>query len=672
MKIWDRPLRWFAQKVARHLAVDIQEHELDLGISGDQNDPHYLDTYRVSIWVYKCVNLIAEACASIPLKFYDQKGEEVVKGDLFDVMNRVNPFDTNYTFRYQIAGFLRLTGNAYVNWEKTSKELYLLRPDRVTIVPDPIEKVKRYIYNVNGKKIGYEPDEIIHFKSFNPYNDYYGLSPWMVAMLTLTTDFWAAQYNKNFFKNSAIPRGALITDQELDDKQAARLRKQWEKVYKGTDKAHRIAVLGKGAKWQDVMKSMKDMEFGLLRKMNREEILAVGNIPPVLAGIFEFANYANSTQQLKIYYEQGVIPMLRLLESTYNEQLIPKIQPGLYAKHDLSDIDALKENELVKATTAKTLASTIMTVNEVRDRFYDLPEVEWGNEPVRAQPAGMGALSLTKEKEIPLLNMSILKDRKAMTQEDVLLWQIHEKKLTNHEKLFEKRMQEFFRAQEKRVLRNFDSLVGKSFTKMSEEEVGAVMDLVKEIEELRKNGTTTVTQILRAAAEESAIDVGVDISFEISPQVQKWIDAKILKLAGYVNETTKLKIKKVLIEGINEGQTIEDMRKGIQGVFERAQGTAIKPGRARTIARTESNSAVNKGTMEGWRQSEVVESKTWLTAPGAETPRHEMVPGLNRQTVGLNDSFNVQGEMLDHPGDPAGSPENTINCRCTMIAKTRE
>jgi hypothetical protein len=32
--------------------------------------------------------------------------------------------------------------------------------------------------------------------------------------------------------------------------------------------------------------------------------------------------------------------------------------------------------------------------------------------------------------------------------------------------------------------------------------------------------------------------------------------------------------------------------------------------------------------------------------------------------VNQSDTFSVGGEQLQFPGDPKGSPENTINCRC--------
>jgi hypothetical protein len=35
--------------------------------------------------------------------------------------------------------------------------------------------------------------------------------------------------------------------------------------------------------------------------------------------------------------------------------------------------------------------------------------------------------------------------------------------------------------------------------------------------------------------------------------------------------------------------------------------------------------------------------RRWLTAPGAESPRHDLVPNLDGQTVGLDEAFDVNG-----------------------------
>jgi uncharacterized protein with gpF-like domain len=60
-----------------------------------------------------------------------------------------------------------------------------------------------------------------------------------------------------------------------------------------------------------------------------------------------------------------------------------------------------------------------------------------------------------------------------------------------------------------------------------------------------------------------------------------------------------------------------------------------------------------------------VEWKEWLTA-GDERVR-DMHVAADGQITKLDDYFNVGGEYLMYPGDPNGSPENIINCRCVSL-----
>jgi hypothetical protein len=59
--------------------------------------------------------------------------------------------------------------------------------------------------------------------------------------------------------------------------------------------------------------------------------------------------------------------------------------------------------------------------------------------------------------------------------------------------------------------------------------------------------------------------------------------------------------------------------------------------------------------------------KRWLTAPGADSPRHDLVPDLDGQTRGLDEPFDVNGYPGDYPGDPDLPPEESIACRCTCV-----
>ena len=88
--------------------------------------------------------------------------------------------------------------------------------------------------------------------------------------------------------------------------------------------------------------------------------------------------------------------------------------------------------------------------------------------------------------------------------------------------------------------------------------------------------------------------------------------------------------------------------------------------RSNRIARTEVHSAANLGSITAARQTPRPKLKMWLATPDDRTRDHHAE--AHGQEVPLNEPFIVMGEQLDYPGDTdlGASPENIINCRCSM------
>jgi hypothetical protein len=96
--------------------------------------------------------------------------------------------------------------------------------------------------------------------------------------------------------------------------------------------------------------------------------------------------------------------------------------------------------------------------------------------------------------------------------------------------------------------------------------------------------------------------------------------------------------------------------------------------RSRFLAEQEIVSASNYGDILGAdlaeqigieRGEQFLYVKTWVaTIDAVVRDAHADADG---QTVRKPEYFNVGGEQLFYPKDPAGSAGNTINCRCTMI-----
>lgn len=96
----------------------------------------------------------------------------------------------------------------------------------------------------------------------------------------------------------------------------------------------------------------------------------------------------------------------------------------------------------------------------------------------------------------------------------------------------------------------------------------------------------------------------------------------------------------------------------------RAKLGEAAPGQAKMLARTDLNSLANGGSVMA-AQMVGAATKTWLTAEDDRV--REMHVEADGQTVPIDQPFDVCGEQLDYPGDPAGSDDCVCNCRCTVI-----
>jgi len=156
------------------------------------------------------------------------------------------------------------------------------------------------------------------------------------------------------------------------------------------------------------------------------------------------------------------------------------------------------------------------------------------------------------------------------------------------------------------------------------------------------------------------------VSFDLeAPFVQDFIQARANQLAGQVTSSTYAAIQSALADGVANGASIDDLATAVQDVFDVASTS-----RARTIARTEVISASNGSATLAASQlpSDVCAGMEWISTRDERTrDDHADADG---QVVPVGQSFDVGGEMLAYPGDPAGDGGNVINCRCTTALLT--
>lgn len=145
----------------------------------------------------------------------------------------------------------------------------------------------------------------------------------------------------------------------------------------------------------------------------------------------------------------------------------------------------------------------------------------------------------------------------------------------------------------------------------------------------------------------------------IAPMVA-WIRQFAASRVADINKTTRDRIKDIIAQGVEAGDTVEEIARGIDGLYL----DEIIPDRSMTIARTEVGNAANFASNEAAQATGVEMEKTWNSL-GDEFVRAEH-QDADGQTVAQDEDFVVGDEYLGWPGDisKGASAGNVINCRC--------
>lgn len=126
-----------------------------------------------------------------------------------------------------------------------------------------------------------------------------------------------------------------------------------------------------------------------------------------------------------------------------------------------------------------------------------------------------------------------------------------------------------------------------------------------------------------------------------------------------VNQTTKDKLRAILNNAVNQGLSIAETNRLI-----RSEYNVMTNYRAERIARTEIIGASNRGAYEAGRATGIQLNKIWIATVDDRTrDSHRELDGTS---IEQSELFRVGSEWMETPGDVTASPENFINCRCTI------
>ena len=330
--------------------------------------------YMRNTVVYRCVRMIADAAASAPWKLI-VGGEEATQSPILDLLHRPNPRQSGASLIESIVGHLMVAGNAYVEavgHEGEVRELYALRPDRMSVVVDDTGWPTAYDYRSGGQTTRYEQETggmapILHLSFFHPLDDHYGLSPLEAAATSVDIHNAASQWNKALLDNAARPSGALVYAPSggghLTESQFARLKNELETSYQGALNAGRPLLLEGGLDWKTMSMTPQEMDFIEAKRMAAREISLALGVPPMLLGLPGDNTYANYREANLALWRQTVLPLLGKLAEAFNGWLRPSFGE-VRLQHDLNAIPALTSER--EALWARVQGADFLTTDEKR------------------------------------------------------------------------------------------------------------------------------------------------------------------------------------------------------------------------------------------------------------------------------------------------------------------
>lgn len=331
---------------------------------------------------YRCVRMIAEAAASVPLRV-DADGRHDPAHPLARLLERPNGEQGGADLREALYAGLQTAGNAYIEAAELPDgryELWSLRPERVQVVPDARGWPEAWEYSVSGRRVRIGRDsegwpKVLHLKQWHPLDDWYGFSPLEAAAFAIDVHNASGAWNKALLDNAARPSGALVYgakgSERLSEEQFERLKAQLSEAHTGADNAGRPLLLEGGLDWKPMSLSPAEMDFISGKHAAARDIALAFGIPAQLLGIPGDNAYANYREANAAFWRHTILPLVERTTRSLSNWLEAKF-PGARIVAELDALPALSVER--EALWARLETASFVTEAEKR-RLAGLSEV---------------------------------------------------------------------------------------------------------------------------------------------------------------------------------------------------------------------------------------------------------------------------------------------------------
>ena len=375
---------WLTDLVVRENALQIPFAPTNPLVAGraaiqpDNYRAYATEGYQGNSLVFAAIQMLSTSAAEPGMRVrYGTRW--TTEHNLLRLLNRPNPFMDRFEFWATVVMHRIIAGNAYAVKVRAGLgrplELWLLRPDRVSIIPDTTQFIARYEYDIgNGEKLPLAVEDVIHWKTRNPLDEYYGMSQLKPIGGYIDVDNYMRDFTKAFFQNAGVPGGMLTIKQKLSADQRSEIQARFKRQYGGAQGWHELMVLDNAeASFTPMTATMgaQGLVVPELNQINETRIVGGLGVPLSLIGTMAGAgnsSYGNKKSEREGFYNETIKPLWRELSSPVNRSLVPDF-PGVdEVEFDMSTVGALAgDTDALHARVLKDLNGGLVSLDEARE-----------------------------------------------------------------------------------------------------------------------------------------------------------------------------------------------------------------------------------------------------------------------------------------------------------------
>lgn len=334
--------------------------------------------------VNSCVNIIADAVASLSVGVYKRSGGKGREKDTSESLSGLlkyapNGNDTHFAFFQQIMLHLLLKGNAFVFLERAGFSgqigaMHALDPDTVDIKRGADGSVY-YVVTTDHGVFKYTKDHILHIPAIR-YNRLRGISPMEYSAHAAKTGLELEEYTSDFFgkgihsKLVVTVNSKSLPNGELTREQAKAVSDSLLSAWGGRENANKPLVTTDNSPLSKFdTSSNEEAQLVENRAFTEKEIAKIFRVPLFMLGS-ENSKFTNMEQSNTYFLQHTLTPWLVRIQEAFTTLL----DGGKYVEFDTNTLVRADFNTRW-ANYRENFKNGLFTLNQIMD-MENMPRID--------------------------------------------------------------------------------------------------------------------------------------------------------------------------------------------------------------------------------------------------------------------------------------------------------